>query len=43
MMGATLLATSSCDNSAKQGEEQIIDRPTDVKIENRAPGVDCTT
>ena len=40
MMGATLLATSSCDNSAKQSEEQIIDRPTDVKIENRHYSID---
>lgn len=40
MMGATLLATSSCDNSAEQSEEQIIDRPTDVKIENRHYSID---
>ncbi|MDE6081922.1 MAG: peptidase S9, partial [Muribaculaceae bacterium] len=40
MMGATLLATSSCDNSTKQSEEQIIDRPTDVKIENRHYSID---
>ncbi|MDE7153349.1 MAG: S9 family peptidase [Muribaculaceae bacterium] len=40
MMSAILLATSSCDNAEKDSGAKLIDRPTDLKIENRHYSID---